>query len=77
MQHPVRIALHDAEGWRELIKQALDETGGPLREKRQTQRDERHQLISAIDKERLKCAEAETVLKNLNAAEVYQKCMAA
>jgi hypothetical protein len=47
------------------------------REKRQIQRDERHKIIIAIDKERLKCAEADAVRKNLDAADIYQKHMAA
>ena len=33
VQHAVGIALHDAAGWRELLKQALDETGGSLTKK--------------------------------------------
>ena len=33
VQHAVRIALHDAAGWRELLGQALDQTGGPLTNK--------------------------------------------
>jgi hypothetical protein len=45
------------------------------REKRQIQRDERHQIVVA--KERLKCAEADAVRKNLAAADIYQKHMAA
>jgi hypothetical protein len=45
--------------------------------KRQIQRDERYKIIFAIDKERLKCAEADTVVKNLRAADIYQTHMAA
>jgi hypothetical protein len=30
VQHAVRIALHDAAGWGELLQDALDQTGGPL-----------------------------------------------
>lgn len=33
MQHAVRTALHDAEGWRELLEEALQQTGGPLTKK--------------------------------------------
>jgi Arc/MetJ-type ribon-helix-helix transcriptional regulator len=29
----VEIALHDAAGWREMLKDALDQTGGPLTKK--------------------------------------------
>ena len=47
------------------------------REKRQTQRDERHHFAVAIDKERLKIAEAVAVMKNCAAIDVYGKHMAA
>jgi Arc/MetJ-type ribon-helix-helix transcriptional regulator len=30
VQHAVSIALHDAAGWRELLNEALEQTGGPL-----------------------------------------------
>jgi Arc/MetJ-type ribon-helix-helix transcriptional regulator len=30
VQHAVAIALADAAGWREMLKEALDQTGGPL-----------------------------------------------
>ena len=30
VQHAVRIALHDAAGWGELLENALDQSGGPL-----------------------------------------------
>ena len=30
VQHAVRIALHDAAGWKEMLEQALAGTGGPL-----------------------------------------------
>ncbi len=30
VQHAVTVALHDAAGWRELLENALEETGGPL-----------------------------------------------
>ena len=33
IQHAVGIALHDAAGWRELLQEALDQTGGPLTKK--------------------------------------------
>jgi Arc/MetJ-type ribon-helix-helix transcriptional regulator len=33
VQHAVRVALHDAAGWRELLEEALDQTGGPLTRK--------------------------------------------
>lgn len=28
--HAVRVALHDAAGWREMLDEALRDTGGPL-----------------------------------------------
>jgi Arc/MetJ-type ribon-helix-helix transcriptional regulator len=30
VKHAVGIALHDAAGWREMLEQALAQTGGPL-----------------------------------------------
>jgi Arc/MetJ-type ribon-helix-helix transcriptional regulator len=33
IKHAVGIALSDAAGWRELLQQALNETGGPLTNK--------------------------------------------
>src|SRR5438067_8850259 len=30
VQHAVRVALFDAEGWREMLEDALQQTGGPL-----------------------------------------------
>ena len=33
VQHAVGVALHDAAGWREMLKEALLETGGPLTRK--------------------------------------------
>jgi Arc/MetJ-type ribon-helix-helix transcriptional regulator len=30
VQHAVRVGLHDAEGWREMLTGALAQTGGPL-----------------------------------------------
>jgi Arc/MetJ-type ribon-helix-helix transcriptional regulator len=30
VQHAVALALADAAGWREMLKEALDQTGGPL-----------------------------------------------
>jgi Arc/MetJ-type ribon-helix-helix transcriptional regulator len=32
-QHAVGIALHDAAGWREMLQEALEQTGGPLTNK--------------------------------------------
>jgi Arc/MetJ-type ribon-helix-helix transcriptional regulator len=33
VQHAVRVALFDAEGWREMLENALQQTGGPLTKK--------------------------------------------
>jgi Arc/MetJ-type ribon-helix-helix transcriptional regulator len=33
VQHAVRIALHDAAGWREMLGDAMEQTGGPLTRK--------------------------------------------
>jgi Arc/MetJ-type ribon-helix-helix transcriptional regulator len=30
VQHAVGVALHDAAGWREMLQDALEQTGGPL-----------------------------------------------
>ncbi len=30
VKHAVKIALHDAAGWREMLQDALRQTGGPL-----------------------------------------------
>jgi Arc/MetJ-type ribon-helix-helix transcriptional regulator len=33
VKHAVRIALFDAAGWKEMLKDALRQTGGPLTKK--------------------------------------------
>ena len=33
VQHAVGVALHDAAGWKEMLEDALQETGGPLTKK--------------------------------------------
>ena len=33
VKHAVGVALSDAAGWRELLRDALDQTGGPLTKK--------------------------------------------
>ncbi len=38
-QHAVRVALHNAAGWRELLADALEQTGGPLTAKEQSWAD--------------------------------------
>ena len=47
------------------------------REKRQEQRDERHLIKMSIEKERLKCVEADAVTHSLRAADFLQRHMAA
>jgi Arc/MetJ-type ribon-helix-helix transcriptional regulator len=39
VQHAVSLALHDAAGWRELLKDALEQTGGPLTKKERSWAD--------------------------------------
>jgi Arc/MetJ-type ribon-helix-helix transcriptional regulator len=33
VKHAVRVALFDAAGWKEMLKEALRQTGGPLTKK--------------------------------------------
>ena len=33
VKHAVQLALYDAAGWREMLKEALQQTGGPLTHK--------------------------------------------
>jgi Arc/MetJ-type ribon-helix-helix transcriptional regulator len=33
VKHAVGVALHDAAGWREMLNEALQQTGGPLTKK--------------------------------------------
>jgi len=33
VQHAVGVALHDVAGWREMLQDALRQTGGPLTKK--------------------------------------------
>jgi Arc/MetJ-type ribon-helix-helix transcriptional regulator len=30
VKHAVRVALHDAAGWKQMLEEALRQTGGPL-----------------------------------------------
>ena len=39
VQHAVRVALHDAAGWKELLDEALKQTGGPLTKKERSWAD--------------------------------------
>jgi Arc/MetJ-type ribon-helix-helix transcriptional regulator len=40
VKHAVGIALSDAAGWREMLDEALQQTGGPLTEKERKWADE-------------------------------------
>lgn len=39
VKHAVQISLADAEGWQEMLKQALQQTGGPLTPKERRRAD--------------------------------------
>jgi Arc/MetJ-type ribon-helix-helix transcriptional regulator len=39
VQHAVAVALSDAAGWREILADALQQTGGPLTKKERTWAD--------------------------------------
>lgn len=39
VKHAVRVALHDAAGWKEMLEDALRQTGGPLTQKERTWAD--------------------------------------
>ena len=41
VKHAVGVALFDAAGWREMLKDALDQTGGPLTKKERAWADAR------------------------------------
>jgi Arc/MetJ-type ribon-helix-helix transcriptional regulator len=49
VQHAVGVALHDAAGWRELLEEAIVQTGGPLTKKERTWADA---LLSAQARKR-------------------------
>ncbi len=40
VKHAVAVALSDAQGWQEMLKEALDKTGGPLSKKERAWADE-------------------------------------
>lgn len=40
VQHAVTVALHDAAGWREMLEDALKQTGGPLSKKERAWADQ-------------------------------------
>jgi len=39
VKHAVGIALHDAAGWREMLEEALQNSGGPLTKRERTWAD--------------------------------------
>jgi Arc/MetJ-type ribon-helix-helix transcriptional regulator len=39
VQHAVRVALHDAAGWKEMLGESLQQTGGPLTKNERTWAD--------------------------------------
>jgi Arc/MetJ-type ribon-helix-helix transcriptional regulator len=39
VKHAVAVALNDAAGWREMLEDALQKTGGPLTQKERTWAD--------------------------------------
>ncbi len=39
VQHAVRVALFDEAGWRQMLDDALQQTGGPLTQKERDQAD--------------------------------------
>jgi Arc/MetJ-type ribon-helix-helix transcriptional regulator len=41
VKHAVEVALHDAGGWREMLQDALRQTGGPLTQKERAWADAR------------------------------------
>jgi Arc/MetJ-type ribon-helix-helix transcriptional regulator len=41
VKHAVGVALHNASGWREMLKKALEQTGGPLTKKERVWADAR------------------------------------
>lgn len=48
VQHAVRVALHDAAGWRDMLNDAMEQSGGPLTKKERAWADgvlgrQRHQ----------------------------------
>ena len=49
VQHAVGVALFDAAGWREMLEDALQQTGGPLTKK---ERDWADTLLSPERKKR-------------------------
>jgi Arc/MetJ-type ribon-helix-helix transcriptional regulator len=49
VQHAVRVALSDAAGWKEMLEEALQQTGGPLTRR---ERDWADALLSTREQKR-------------------------
>ena len=49
VQHAVGVALHDAAGWKEMLDDALRQTGGPLTRKERAWADA---LLSGAERKR-------------------------
>jgi Arc/MetJ-type ribon-helix-helix transcriptional regulator len=49
VQHAVGVALHDAAGWKEMLDDALRQTGGPLTKKERAWADA---LLSGPERKR-------------------------
>ena len=49
VQHAVRVALCDAAGWKEMLEDALQQTGGPLTQKERAWAD---RLLSRREEEK-------------------------
>jgi Arc/MetJ-type ribon-helix-helix transcriptional regulator len=49
VQHAVEVALYDAAGWKEMLEDALQQTGGPLTKKERAWADA---LLSRHDRKR-------------------------
>jgi Arc/MetJ-type ribon-helix-helix transcriptional regulator len=49
VQHAVAVALHDAAGWREMLDEAIEQTGGPLTKKERAWADG---ILRAKDRKR-------------------------
>ena len=56
VQHAVRVALSDAAGWKEMLEDALQQTGGPLTKKERAWAD--RFLSAGADKTRVRKGKA-------------------
>ena len=56
VQHAVGVALSDAAGWKEMLEEALQQTGGPLTQKERAWADAL--LSPRVEKRRVKKGKA-------------------